>query len=839
MIVSNLYETNSRVTHPDTGGTIVDEFTRRVYEIGQDKADSYFLGWIKKSTLPANCLCSSLTVDGEQGSRTFTWENITDEDNFPCGYIGGDIEGANQFNTTLSRRLAYVNQLYPEYSCEMEDINTSWNFYLYDSTGEHLLGIGNSRGITIPIKTFARLCMGYTDASFTITFNDQSSSPAVSRHFTLTPDNLGHLMDDSDEYLEWIDEDDSEQSAHCKLRVALRGFYVPPGRRYDTRPQYEPFNSQWFVKTTCTLNNVQYDHYAYSQSPDTIYPYTTEPYTGGDFASYQRIFEFPFQERDLHHFADKIIQFGVHGEFTEAQLSSFISSQSLYIVSNNIFGFKNNVSSTWAAFSPLYKFTDIFKCLCLQYRTDIDVTTYPGSYLQGYIPGRTYATDVTPEDEFLAKWKTGDINDPVFKESLRPWQYENFQENDFTEEDIPEPTPEPGGDDPGSDEPVDTPLVTGDDQELQINRTLSTPNDFITMYNITPPMLSIFGRVLWKSLIDYDPNDPTTIEVFKNFFTFINESVTGSVDIGSLLQFVVSVRQYPFNVAGLGITASAGDSIKLGTGKFPIQLGSGANVQVLTSTIGLIDCGTVTIADYSDFKLYNDFRDYLNTTVTAFLPYCGTVELNPIEVIHNTVQCYYAIDFYTGECTAYLTCTDGNHEWICGIKNGTIGVLIPVTATNSGQISARHQSDNAKDSALLASTMGNLFSTIANVATGNIAGAVGNIVGIAQNDAQQRQMDAERQGRSAVMAPSLSGGSGAAAFYQPDCASIMVRRGTYARDKIGNYPSTCAYPATTSGELSSFHGYTECYNVDVDKLNCNEEERAQVKMILETGVYLP
>lgn len=835
MIVSNLYATDSSVVHPAPHSDIVDEFSATVETLGEDKADSYYLGWIKKSTLPSNCLCSSLTVDGEEGSRTFTWDDITDEDNFPCGYISGYIAGANQFNTTISSRLQYINQLYPEYSCEMDGIDTKWTLYLYDSTGEHLLA-GDSKKVTIPIKTFAKLCMGYSGVSFTITFFDQSSW--VTRSFTLTSDNLGHLMDDSDDYLEWIDEDDGPQTAHCKLRVALTGFYVPIGRRYANTLQYDPLNAQWFVKTTCTLNGEQYDHYAYSQSPDTIYPYNDgSPYTGSGYGSYPYIFEYPFN--NINNYTNKVIQFGVHGEFTETQIQSFISSQNVYMVSNNIIGRKDYSSSTNARFYPLFKFTDVFKCLCLQYRTDIDITNYPGDYIESYVPGRTYATDVTPEDEFLAKWKTGDINDPAFKESLRPWQYENFQENDFTEDDIPEPTPEPGGDDPGSDEPVDTPLVTGDDQELQINRTLSTPNDFITMYNITPPMLSIFGRVLWKSLIDYDPNDPTTIEVFKNFFTFINESVTGSVDIGSLLQFVVSVRQYPFNVAGLGITASAGDSIKLGTGKFPIQLGSGANVQVLTSTIGLIDCGTVTIADYSDFKLYNDFRDYLNTTVSAFLPYCGTVELNPIEVIHNTVHCYYAIDFYTGECTAYLTCTDGNHEWICGIKNGTIGVLIPVTATNSGQISARHQSDNAKDSALLASTMGNLFSTIANVATGNIAGAVGNIVGIAQNDAQQRQMDAERQGRSAVMAPSLSGGSGAAAFYQPDCASIMVRRGTYARDKIGNYPSTCAYPATTSGELSSFHGYTECYNVDVDKLNCNEEERAQVKMILETGVYLP
>lgn len=261
--------------------------------------------------------------------------------------------------------------------------------FLYDSTGEHLLGLG-SRGITFGIKAFSRLCMGYTDASITIYFEDQSSYPYVTRHFTLTPDNLGHLMDDSDEYLEWIDEDDSEQSAHCKLRVALRGFYVSAGKRFVNiyGQAYEPINAQWFVKTTCTLNDNQIDHYAYSTGPDIFYPNDGSPYTGGDYDRYQYIFDYPTS--NINKFVNKIIPYGLHGEFTETQLQAFISSQNQYIVSNNILGLKYN--SSQLMFFPMFKFTDIFKCLCLQYRTDIDTNAAPQGYLDGYVPGRTYAT---------------------------------------------------------------------------------------------------------------------------------------------------------------------------------------------------------------------------------------------------------------------------------------------------------------------------------------------------------------------------------------------------------------------------------------------------------------
>lgn len=498
-------------------------------------------------------------------------------------------------------------------------------------------------------------------------------------------------------------------------------------------------------------------------------------------------------------------------------------------------GYSGSGSNTLYEFTvePQYRPQDFWTLFCLINRYSLNSSRETA---QEYTTNNTIAlfnADNSPKLERQTFTTYREIEN-----KLRDWQKYGYNIND-DEFNPDQPTPPGGDDDPGSDDPVDTPLMTGDDQDLQTDRTMTAANDFITLYNITPPMLSIFGRTLWKSIADYDPQDPTSADIFKNFFAILNEEVTGTLDIGAILQFVVSVRQYPFNVAGMGITTSAGDSIKIGTGIYPISLGSGANVQKLTSTIGLIDCGSVTIADYKDFKLYNDFRDYLNATVTAFLPYCGSVELNPIEVIHNTVHCYYAIDFYTGECTAYITTTDGNHTVLSAIKNGSIGVLVPITATNSGQISARHMSDNAKDAGLIVSNLGNLFGAVANAAQGNIAGFGSSILGIAQNSLTQKQMQAERQGRSAVLAPSLSGGSGAAAFYQPSCPSIVVRRGTYARQKINNYPQTCAYPSTTSGTLKSFHGYTECYNVNVSGLNCTEEERAAVKSILESGCYLP
>ena len=816
MIVNNLYATDRSLIHPDTGGTIVDEFTRRVYELGQDKADSYFLGWIKKDTLPSNCLCSSLTVEGEQGSRTFTWENITDDDNFPCGYISGDIEGANQFNTTISRRLQYINQLYPEYSCEMESIGTTWNFYLYDSTGEHLLGSRNSSGITIPIKTFARLCMGYTDASFTITFNDQSSSPAVDRHFTLTPDNLGNLMNDSDDYLEWVDEDDSEQSAHCKLRVALRGFYVSPGRRYHNRPQYEPFNAQWFVKTTCTLNNIQYDHYAYSQSPDTIYPYNDgSPYTGSDSGQYGRIFEYP-KEQDLHNYVNKIIQFGVHGEFTETQLDSFISSQNLYIVSNNIFGYKDNISATWAQFVPLYKFTDIFKCLCLQYRTDIDVTSNPDDYLQGYIPGRTYATDVTPEDEFLAKWKTGDINDPAFKKSLRPWQYENFQENDFTEEDIPGPIPgggDPGGDPDDDEEEDDAPNKQDWGNPMNPSNGFDIPYGFANYKAFNNAGIVNFAERLWDA-----PDD------FWDALTITNKNNANWLD------YFISLRAYPYWINSVGeeanIYVGAGGKFYLGDEGTNLYASNPQHI-------------TFFVLNFSIDKYYNNFLDFAPyTKAYVYLPFSGTWEVNPKYLYHTTLQILLKLDITDGSGVWQVIRSgveSAGSGYIILEKQCKIGVEIPLSGLN-----ATTMSSNIVNATLgTYQRTGNEMGKIAGTATSGAAlgGPIGATLGMAAGAVMtglENSVDMANANREHI---SVNGGmTGLAAANCNVIPSITLVRPI--AQNPDNFPHTIGHLVNKTETLSSLTGFTTCRNVDVSNVGqATEKEKAQLKKILENGFY--
>lgn len=385
--------------------------------------------------------------------------------------------------------------------------------------------------------------------------------------------------------------------------------------------------------------------------------------------------------------------------------------------------------------------------------------------------------------------------------------------------------PEGGGSDPDDDKQVAPNKVEGVTMPLQTGRTLGSGLGFITMYNLDSGQLQALGSALWHSVADYDPSsiDPQTGNIVHNFYVQLGQEVTGTFDTSAILDYFVSLKQYPFSVGTLPITTAFGSDVYIGNGKVGIPIGSG--VRVLTSSIGMLSAGSCLVRPVTP---YNDFRDYYNSTVTVYLPYCGTVELNPTEVINQTLSCFYAIDFYTGDCTAYLT-VDGNPSYIIGVANGTIGVDIPLSATADAQLQARHLIDGAQTARIF----GSMITAGRAAIDGDIAGAASSMLDI---QSAGMQLDATQKSRSGVASGFMSGGAGGASFYAPDSAFVIIRRGTYKRPD--NYPSTVAYPSTQSGKLGAFAGYTKCINVDMTGVTATTAEKDMIYDLLQSGVII-
>lgn len=806
-----------------------------------DSVDSYFLGYISAADMPRAYGATAVYKD-DDGNIIF--EEITSSGNFPCGYcfcfsdyyevnktMYTIINGTKTIPGNLQVRL--YNNNYPMYSGRATWTNMSsylalqFAWVLFDGEGTAL---------------------GNQISSYTYSFiNTKESYDFLKGNKKLTL-NLGTYSGTTISVK--IDaENIAEGKAYLpvegtnySVRIVIIGFDNNNGVyaiSYTSPPAVYP---RFMVKVNGAFADTNIERVSCGSSPNgTAYSWFTKNHI--DSAS-------PTKDSPLF-----MYNIAMSGKFDERGFQN-ISNSKFYFDGNMCFMVTNNGIDAY----PIFSIEEILKAFCLSYRGD---TTING-HTAGYVKDVTYATDVNSNNRFLARWKTGNLEDAAFKNGLREWQWDDsedggFKTDDFKEEDVP---PEPGEDDPG-DEPEDMEDAYGDDVTNLPERLMSAPSLFITQYALTISQLRTVGLNLWSSWLDVNS------EVWKNFlFDYFQD--TGTFNITSALDFIISLRVFPFNIPDIGIDALTGTTgVYMGTGHTNF---CPENVLTVNSIIGCIYAGEVNV----EAKIpYNDFRDIYNCSVSVFLPYCGTVELNPAEVIGKTLKAYYFIDFQSGSCTAVVEVNNDGKTYNIASKSGQIGFLLPVTATNAGQLSAQFASDTTR----AIGTLGGFFFDVAK-SIGSSAESLAKVLAFNKTPAGEKNPKEEPLGmtvtqsigigesgfntalglanqgidmlsRSAIDMPMLSGGSGAEAMMQPAGAYVQIRRGKYA--KPNNYPHSVGHFNLSSNPISYYKGtfkgnpatgsntgkgFCVFTGIDSTGLNCREDEKTEILALLESGVYL-
>ena len=247
---------------------------------------------------------------------------------------------------------------------------------------------------------------------------------------------------------------------------------------------------------------------------------------------------------------------------------------------------------------------------------------------------------------------------------------------------------------------------------------------------------------------------------------------------------------------------------------FPFPINGGTSKNVILGNVNMEVSGnelpssfnpTKTIGSFKVDKKFNGVLEWLNyhIQVICYLPYIGFIELNIKEIIDKTITLKYIYDVITGVCTA---CFYANNIEICKYS-GTIAIDIPITASNRAQVEAGY----------IMSALG----AIGSLLTGNLMGVAGSAFGALMN-----QNHFTTKG-----SPS------------PSCDAFDEQKAFIIIDYPVYYPPTnyahdYGYPCNLSMKLGNCKGFTKCANVDVDGLSCTEEERAELKRMLESGVYL-
>ena len=439
----------------------------------------------------------------------------------------------------------------------------------------------------------------------------------------------------------------------------------------------------------------------------------------------------------------------------------------------------------------------------------LQLATYPNFW--GYVTkfeGNEATEEVTSDPLEMQEWQLPDNPDGIT--------------DDEYDGDIPEPESE----DDGSE-------IDGDVIPNSETRFVGAGANFVTIYDLTLSQLNEFGNIFWGNWLTQGSS------MVVNFFWD-----AATADISRAIDYIVSLRFFPLVVPNSCLYSNT-SGLRMGTGHTVFV----NDVAALNNYVGVIDCGSCVV---STEKQYNDYRDYDNTTVSIFLPYCGTAELNPGDVIHATLRCKYYVDFSTGACTAVVDSNRMGKSTIVASKSGQIGFMLPVTATNAGQVTAQFINDAAN----IAQTIGTMVMGVQTMQSGSDAMAA---VNQSSKNAASKMAAAERTmksgehsiynastagvaqlanglTRSAVSIPALSGGAGLESTLFSDTPFVTVRRGQAFRHS--GYYKTNAFASRSYGKVSDFKGFCVFQNVDVSGLALTYEEQMGIKNLLQSGIYV-
>lgn len=361
-----------------------------------------------------------------------------------------------------------------------------------------------------------------------------------------------------------------------------------------------------------------------------------------------------------------------------------------------------------------------------------------------------------------------------------------------------EPTNEPEGDEPE----VPIPYPTYDDS-IGIN------SGYLAVYKMGYDQMQAFASDMW---------DDNVLSQIGHLF---GDNPNYSDVIISL-----SVLPYPDDMSS--IVSSTAVHIGIGNTQAPHGTGFPASKRIYYA-----DFNGVTIDKPHDGS-FLDYAPY--TTVTAYLPFIGFVQLPPKFVIGHTVEARYAIDIITGGCTCFLK---NESVGVFSVHTGTCMYAMPVSQSQGG-----HWYD-----AIQAAITGGL-----NLASsGHVSSCTshtikydkrGNVKSDTWQEAGSRSVPAfgglvETAQHAFDTTTTVRGGVGGTNGFTAWVDQIPIWVESPKRADTGDYISTKGVPIAQSMALSECTGFTQVEAINLHGVSATKDELDELEVILKTGFIAP
>ena len=204
---------------------------------------------------------------------------------------------------------------------------------------------------------------------------------------------------------------------------------------------------------------------------------------------------------------------------------------------------------------------------------------------------------------------------------------------------------------------------------------------------------------------------------------------------------------------------------------------------------------------------YGSYKDFSRTSVELYVPYCGTMSIDPSVCIGGKISLTYQCDNITGALAVQVGATNRWGQFqVIGVMTGNCAYKVPLTGN-----------DNGVGAGISAWTGG-----LSSIVTGNVLGAISagaQFAGIQHHT----QIAGDVRGNVGILTHQT--------------AFVQITYGRYL-DTVGNYNDNLGRPSYCSGKVSDFSGFSQLI-VHADAIDfATEAERREIESIMRNGVRI-
>ena len=237
----------------------------------------------------------------------------------------------------------------------------------------------------------------------------------------------------------------------------------------------------------------------------------------------------------------------------------------------------------------------------------------------------------------------------------------------------------------------------------------------------------------------------------------------------------------------------------------------------------------------------DDFRNYEPYCKgELYIPYCGSVAINPSEFLNRTISVKMIVDLRNGSCLALVF----RDNLVVETASGQIGIAIPVSGLQSqtlasAEIQAKTSYQNSK-SKQLSNIAKTAIDLVGNSMSGNVFGMLNSIanqsqIAIGENNLYKSKFELEH-----IQIPfSVKGSaSSATALINEQRCRFILYRPIMLENDLTTFAHQNGYATLEHNTLNNYTGFTMCDTADLSGIDCTKSEKNLIMNHLRNGVYL-